>query len=148
MSYFSNALQTVVDRTFGGKHTAISVAADLASNEIGRLVREETPCTAAKLAKLCAAPEIGETDRELLVTAAVRDFVPDELWKRLFSQRPEPSMESVLRETEPLTFFAAFPISPRAAQVLRHLITKAQSDPDVVSALELLGKFLELPEPL
>ena len=146
MSYFSQALKRVLDARFNGKQQALEFATGLAASDCGRLIREESPLTAVKLAKLCAAPEIEEADRELLVAAAVRDYVPEALWNRLYSQQPEPSL--VLRETDPLTFFAAFPISPRAAQVLRHLITKAQSDPDVVQALELLGKFLELPPPL
>lgn len=146
MSYFSNALQSVADRTFGGKHTAIAAAADLPSNEIGRIIREETPCTAAKLAKLCSSPEIGPADQELLVTAAVRDFVPEALWQKLFHSRPAP--EDGINDSSAITIFADFPISPRALQVLRYLVTKAQSDPDVTQALELLGKFLELPAPL
>lgn len=144
MGHFQTALSTVVARSFGEKQTALGVASGLGQSEISRLLRGDTPCTAAKLEKLCAAVPV--PDRTLLVEAAVRDFVPDDVWEELYSGPPEERF--ALREGDGTTFHADFPISPRATQVLRYLITHAQSDPDVVDALELLGKFLKLPDPL
>lgn len=146
MSYFSQALKRVLDTSFNGKQQALEHSTGLAASDCGRLIREESPVTAVKLAKLCAASEISLEDQELLVTAAVRDFVPEALWQKLFHARPAP--DAGINDATAITIFADFPISPRALQVLRYLVSKAQSDPDVTQALELLGKFLELPGPL
>lgn len=144
MSYFSNALDAVVRRSFGGKLTALGQASGIDSSEIGRLIREITPLTIAKLTKLCEAVEVPDDDKRLLCTSAVRDLVPEPFWSRLFG--PKAEQPSRVQEPAPFEFHGTSPVQPRAAQVLRYLIAQAEKDPDVVQALILLGKFLELPD--
>lgn len=145
MSYFSTALQTVVDHSFGGKHSALSFAATLPGPEIGRLIREDTPLTPAKLVKLCSADALPLEDKRALCIAAVHDLVPDPHWSEMFGPASDPCGR--LREAPPFSYQGTAPLPPRAAQVLEYLITRAERDPDVVQALELLGRFLELREP-
>lgn len=146
MAYFPSVLKQVIDRSFGGKLAALSAAAEMHNTDIGRLIREEVPLTAAKLEKLLSAEGMTEADRALLVHAAVRDFVGEAEYTARFAVPPSPTTELVLREQlRGPHFHSTFPISPRAEQVLRYLINKAGSDADVTTALELLGKFLELP---
>jgi hypothetical protein len=143
MAHFTQALKTILDRTFGGKIAALAVGAGMHGPEIGRLIREEAPVTAEKLEKLLTACD-ADTDRALLVHAAVRDFVGEKEYKARFTGT-EPT-ESVLREDLGGPVFRAhFPIDPRAEQVLRYLVNNVQSNGDIEDALKLLGKFLELP---
>lgn len=142
MAYFTTALETVLNRSFSGKQTALGDASGLHQSEIGRLIREETPLTAAKLAKLYTAEGITEADQHLLSQAAVRDFVGEDAYQRYFVER---QAESTLRETlGGPEFRGLFPLNPRAEQVIRHIIAHAH-EPDTATGLELLGKFLALP---
>lgn len=144
MAHFTQALKTILDRTFGGKIAALAVGAGMHGPEIGRLIREKAPVTAEKLEKLLTACD-ADTDRALLVHAAVRDFVGKHEYKARFTGSTEPS-ESLLREDLGGPVFRAhFPIDPRAEQVLRYLVNNVQSNGDIEDALKLLGKFLELP---
>ncbi len=143
--HFTSALQTVLRRSFGDKHAALANNAGMHPPDIGRLLREEVPLTAAKLTKLLAAC-INSGDRTLLIHAAVRDYVGEDEYQTRFggySATPEILHDSLGGPV----FQAHFPIHPRAEQVLRYILNRLQHDPDVEQALILLGKFLELPAP-
>lgn len=144
MAHFTQALKTVLDRSFAGKQSAMAAASDMQQADISKLVRDAAPLTAEKLEKLLTACD-ADTDRALLVHAAVRDFVGKHEYKARFTGSTEPS-ESLLREDLGGPVFRAhFPIDPRAEQVLRYLVNNVQSNGDIEDALKLLGKFLELP---
>lgn len=144
MTVFQSALKTVLDRRYTGKIAALSAASDMHGTEIGRLINEESPLTAAKLDKLLNAQGMTPGDIQLLSHAAIRDFVGDQVYRQHFI---EPTPETHLREDiGGPSFQSLFPLSPRAEQVLRYIIAHAH-EPDTTTALELLGKFLELPLP-
>lgn len=143
MAHFTQALKTVLDRSFAGKQSAMAAASEMQQADISKLVRDAAPLTAEKLEKLLTACETDE-DRALLVHAAVRDFVGEREYKARFAGTE--TSESVLRENLGGPVFRAhFPIDPRAEQVLRYLVNNVQSNGDIEDALKLLGKFLELP---
>jgi len=145
MAHFPTALELVLNRTFSGKQTALASASTLPQPEIGRLLRADSPLTADKFAKLYSAESITEADQHLLSQAAVRDFVGEDAYQRYFVER---QAESTLREhLGGPEFKGLFPLNPRAEQVIRYIISHAH-EPDTATALELLGKFLALPEPL
>ena len=144
MAHFTQALKTVLERSFGGKQLAMSIPAGMQNSDISRLLKETVPVTAEKLEKLLTACETYE-DRALLIHAAVRDFVGEKEYKARFAGSTALS-DSVLREDLGGPIFRAhFPIHPRAEQVLRYLVHNVQSNGDIEDALKLLGKFLELP---
>lgn len=153
MALFSQALKTVLDRTFGGKQSALAAASfqvnkedSIEQSDISKLIREAAPLTAEKFDKLLSACENIE-DRNLLTHAAARDFLGEEQYKLLTGAHSTPT--AIVQESlGGPTFQAHFPINPRAEQVLRYILTRLQQDADVEQALILLGKFLELPEPL
>ncbi|NBV88660.1 MAG: hypothetical protein EBR88_03960 [Betaproteobacteria bacterium] len=145
MPYFTSALQTVLDRSFSGKQTALAAACDMQQADISRLLREEAPLSSAKLAKLLNAEGMSEADQHLLSQSAVRDFVGEEAYRTWFTQ-PQP--DHYLREDlGGHSFQSLFPLNPRAAQVIAYIVAHAH-EPDTAQALELLGKFLELPTEL
>lgn len=145
MAYFTAALQTVIDRTHGGKIAALAAAAGMYGPDIGKLLREEVPLTSAKLAKLLTAEGMSEADQHLLSQSAVRDFVGEDAYRTWFTQ-PQP--DHYLREDlGGHSFQSLFPLNPRAAQVIAYIVAHAH-EPDTAQALELLGKFLELPTEL
>jgi hypothetical protein len=143
--HFTTALQTVLRRSFGDKIAALAASAEMHSPDIGKLLREEVPLTAAKLAKLLKACE-DEDDRSLLIHAAVRDYIGEEEYQSRFCNY-QPATEHLVHESSlgGPSFHAQFPIDPRAEQVLRYLVNNVQHNGDVSAALILLGKFLELP---
>ena len=144
MPHFTTALQTVIDRSFGGKQTAIAASCGMGQADFSRLLREEAPLTSAKLAKLLSAEGMNENDKHLLAQSAVRDFVGEETYRTWFV---EPQNENTLREDlGGPRFEGLFPLNPRAEQVIRYIVNHAH-EPDTSTALELLGRFLELPEP-
>lgn len=143
MAHFSQALKTVIDRSFDGKQLALSSEADMQQSDISRLLKETAPLSPEKLEKLlsaCSQPK----DFALLVHAAVRDFVGEEAYAAQFTR---PSDVNTLRENlgGPV-FTAALPIDPYAEQVLRYIIHRVQHDGTVTEALRILGRFLELPD--
>jgi len=141
--HFTTALQTVLRRSFGDKIAALAASAEMHSPDIGKLLREEVPLTAAKLAKLLKACEDPD-DRSLLIHAAVRDYVGEEEYQARFCHY-KPSTENIVNEgLGGPSFHAQFPIDPRAEQVLRYLVNNVQHNGDVSDALILIGKFLEL----
>lgn len=144
MTHFKPALQTVLDRTHGGKLAALAQASGMHSTDIGRLLKDEAPLTAEKLAKLLRAEGMTENDKHLLTQSAVRDFVGEDAYRAWFVQ---PQAESIIREElGGPRFEGLFPLNPRAEQVIRYIVNHAH-EPDTCTALELLGRFLELPEP-
>jgi len=144
MTHFKSALQAVLDRTYGGKIAAFASAADMYGHDIGRLLKDEAPLTAEKLAKLLRAEGMTENDKHLLTQSAVRDFVGEDAYRTWFVQ---PQAESIIREElGGPRFEGLFPLNPRAEQVIRYIVNHAH-EPDTSTALELLGRFLELPEP-
>lgn len=144
MPHFNPALQIVIDRRFGGKQTALAAACDMQQSDISKLMRDEAPLSAAKLEKLLLADGMTPDDIQLLSHAAVRDFVGDEAYHSYFL---EPANEDFLRQDlGGPAFQTLYPISTRAEQVLRYIIAHAH-ERDITTALELLGKFLELPTP-
>lgn len=148
MPLFKTALQTVLRRSFGDKRAALAASASMHGTEIGRILSEEAPLTAEKLEKLLSACESPE-DRTLLVHAAVRDFVGEDHYRLLTGSGTATAPTDIVQEgLGGPTFHAHFPIHPRAEQVLRYILNRLQSDGDVEQALILVGKFLELPEPM
>jgi hypothetical protein len=149
MSYFSTALKEVLDSTFQSKQKAFGEATGIDQAEISRLLREVTPCSAAKLDKLCQSKTLTENDRVTLIMAAIRDYVPENMWKKLFAQgaNPAATSEQVSDDTQWKTVEYYGHIPPRSLQIIRYLVERAQHDADVISALDLIGKFLKLPEP-
>lgn len=145
MPHFPTALLTVLDRSFSGKQTALAAASTIPQPEIGRLTRGDSPLTAEKLAKLYGAEGMTEPDLHLLSQAAVRDLVGEDAYQRYFVER---QAESTLRENlGGPEFRGLFPLNPRAEQVIGYIIAHAH-EADTATALELIGKFLALPEPL
>lgn len=145
MSYFSSALSQILEQRFEGKQMALAALAGMQTSDISRLIREEAPLTSSKLSKLLDAEGMTENDKHLLTQSAVRDFVGEEAYHTWFV---EPQNENTLREDlGGPRFEGLFPLSPRAEQVIRYIINHAH-EPDTTTALELIGKFLELPEPL
>jgi len=144
MSYFSNALSQVLEQRYEGKQMALASQAGMQTSDISRLVREEAPLTGNKLAKLLRAEGMTENDKHLLTQSAVRDFVGEDAYRAWFVQ---PQAESIIREElGGPRFEGLFPLNPRAEQVIRYIVNHAH-EPDTSTALELLGRFLELPEP-
>lgn len=124
---------------------ALASQAGMQTSDISRLVREEAPLTGNKLARLLRAEGMTENDKHLLTQSAVRDFVGEDAYRTWFIT-PQP--EHILREDlGGPRFEGLFPLSPRAEQVIRYIVNHAH-EPDTTTALELLGKFLELPMPL
>lgn len=143
MPHFPQALKTVLARSFSDKIAALAESAKMHGPEIGRLIKDESPLTAAKLEKLLSACQDPD-DRALLVRAAVRDFVGEAEYQARFCAYTSPP-ERLHDDLGGPTFHADFPIHPRAAQVLHYIISRLQHDADVEQALILIGKFLELP---
>lgn len=141
MSQFSTALRQCLDRTFGGKIIALASASGLPDPEIGRLLREQTPVTSAKLEKLLTAEGMTTDDRTLLVHSAVRDYVGEQEYAQRFA--PKGSQQDDLGG---VIFRSMFPLRPKAARTLKYLIQKAGADGDVATVLEIIGNMLELPE--
>lgn len=146
MAHFTQALKTVLERSFAGKQSAMAVASEMQQADISKLVRDAAPLTADKLEKLLTACE-ADADRSLLVHSAVRDFVGEKEYKARFSGNVEPSASTLREDLGGPSFHAYFPIHPRAEQVLRYLVNNVQSNGDIEASLILIGKFLELPEP-
>lgn len=142
MSYFSTTLQEVLQRTYDGKQTALASSSGLEQSEISRLLRENSPCTAAKLAKLCDAPDMPLDDQRTLCVAAIHDLLPPRLWQILFEG--EKSLAEQLRDSQGFHYVGTHKLPAYPDQVLRYLLENAQHDPDVTKALELLGKFMEI----
>jgi len=144
MAHFTQALKTVLDRSFSGKQSAMATEG-LQQADISKLIREAAPLTADKLTKIINTCEDDE-DRSLLVHAAVRDYVGEDEYQQRFCTYA-PSSERLNEGLGGPSFHAQFPIDPRAEQVLRYLVNNVQHNTDVSAALILLGKFLELPAP-
>ncbi len=142
MSYFSTTLQEVLQRTYGGKQTALASSSGLEQSEISRLLREASPCTAPKLAKLCDSPDMPLADQRALCVAAIHDLLPPRLWQILFEG--DKSFADQLREHDGFYYVGTHKLPAYPDQVLRYLLENAQQDPDVITALELLGKFMEI----
>jgi hypothetical protein len=142
MSYFSTTLSEVLQRSYSGKQTALASSSGLEQSEISRLLRESSPCTAAKLAKLCDAPDMPEDDQRALCVAAIHDLLPPRLWQLLFEG--EKSMAEQLQESAGFHYVGTHKLPAYPDQVLRYLLDNAQRDADVAGALELIGKFLEI----
>lgn len=125
----------------------MAASAEMHGPDIGKLLREEVPLTAAKLAKLLAACEDAD-DRTLLIHAAMRDFIGEEEYQARFCTY-KPAQESFLQEStlSGPSFHAQFPIDPVAEQTLHYLVDNAQHSRDVIDALRLLHRILDLPAP-
>lgn len=147
MSQFSTALRQCLDRSFAGKIIALASASGLPDPEIGRLLREQTPLTSAKLEKIVKAEGMTSDDRTLLVHAAVRDYVGDDEYQTRFAPKSKRGAESLTDSLGGPVFQSLFPLSARAEQVLRYIINRAGHDSDLSKMLELMGNFLELPAP-
>ncbi len=143
MAHFTQALKTVLTRSFEGKQSALSDAAEMHHTDISRLLKETSPVSPEKLGKILLACS-QEKDRAVLLHAAVRDFVGEEAYASHFTR---PSDVDTLREDlgGPV-FTATLPIHPYVERVLRYIIHRVQHDGSVAEALRLIGHFLELPE--
>ena len=142
MAAFSNALTQILNRSFGGKLAALAAVCGIPGPELGRLSREETPLTAQKLQKLLSSSEISSGDRDLLINAAVCDFVGEAEYKARFG----PKNLNHQDDLGGVIFRSMFPLRPKAARTLRYLVKQAGVDGDVASILEIVGNMLELPD--
>lgn len=143
MAHFTQALQTVLDRTFDGKQSSLSDAAKMPQSDVSRLLNKNAPVSPEKLTKILGAC-LDPKDRAVLLHAAVRDFVGEEAYASHFTR---PSDIDTLREDlgGPV-FTATLPILPYVEQVLRYIIHRVQHDGTVAEALRIIGHFLSLPE--
>ena len=128
MAHFTQALKTVLTRSFEGKQSALSDAAEMHHTDISRLLKETSPVCPEKLGKILLACS-QEKDRAVLLHAAVRDFVGEEAYASHFTR---PSDVDTLREDLGGPVFT--------------IIHRVQHDGSVAEALRLIGHFLELPE--
>lgn len=142
MAAFSNALTQILNRSFGGKLAALSAVSGIPGPELGRLSREETPLTPPKLQKLLSSPDISTSDRDLLINAAVCDFVGEAEYKARFGPKNVDQPDDL----GGVIFRSMFPLRPKAARTLRYLVKQAGVDGDVASVLEIVGNMLELPD--